>query len=319
LIKPTVSVIIPTRNRSELLQAAMTSVMNQTFEDFELIVVDDASEDATQGVFSFFRDERIKCVRHHTNRGEAASRNTGISHSKGEFIAFLDDDDQWLPEKLRLQLDLIRNSPSIVGAVYSSFMVIDMAKGITLGEWVPRKRGDIYRDMAFDNFVGTPSTVFLRKECFCRAGLFDKHIAYSLDYDMWIRISKEFHFDFIKMPLVKYYFHENQISRNLEIQARGKEALLKKHGPFFTSNKKAYSKHILDLGLLYRDQQKIEKARETFLKAIRIYPLRTGNYTGFMKCLGYGLLGKEYFTKLKMFKDSLSALVWCDKSAFRKF
>jgi len=297
----------------------MASVINQTFENFELIVVDDASEDDTQEVFSSFRDDRIKCVRHPFNRGEAASRNTGISHSQGEFIAFLDDDDRWLPEKLRLQLDLIRDSPPIVGAVYSSFIVIDMTSGMTLGEWIPKKRGDIYGDMAFDNFVGTPSTVFLRKECFCRAGLFDEHIAYSLDYDMWIRISKEFHFDFIEVPLVKYYFHENQISRNIEIQARGKEALLKKHGPFFTANKKAYSKHILDLGLLYRDQQMIEKARETFLKATKIYPMRTGNYTGLMKCLGYGLLGKEYFTRLKKFKDSLSAWVWCNRSAFRKF
>ncbi len=316
---PRVSVIIPTRNRAELLHAAMTSVLNQSFRNFELIVVDDHSEDDTQDVLSLFNDRRIKYIRHNVNRGESASRNTGITHSEGDYIAFLDDDDQWLPEKLRLQFDLMEKSPPIIGAVYSGFQVIDMAHGITLGEWVPKKRGNIYKDMALDNFVGTPSTVLLRKECFCRAGLFDEDIAYTLDYDMWIRISKEFHFDYIKRPLVKYHLHEDQISNNLEIRARGKEALLKKYGPFFTSNRKAYGKHMLDLGLLYRDQQEIGKANAACLKAIKVYPLRGGNYTGLMKCLGYALLGKGYYTKMKKFKEILSALIRPHKSAVRKF
>jgi glycosyltransferase involved in cell wall biosynthesis len=275
-----ISVIIPTYNRPELLSSAIGSVLNQTFQDFELIVVDDASEDQIQDVLTILNDRRIKYIRHKANRGEAAARNTGITHSGGEFIGFLDDDDQWLPEKLRLQIDLLENSSPEVGGVYSSFFAIDMENGRTLGQWVPKKRGDIYEDMRFDNFVGTPSTVLLRRECFYRAGLFDEDIAYGLDYDMWIRISKEFYFDYIKLPLVKYYLHKNQISNNLRIRSGGRETLLKKHHQFFTSDKKAFTNHLLELGLLYRNQQEIGRAQAAYLEAIRRYPIRVRNYTG---------------------------------------
>lgn len=314
-----VSVIIPTRNRAGMLQAAVASVLNQSFGDFELIIVDDGSEDNTRDVLCRFHDPRIRYIRHSENHGEAASRNTGVSHSEGAYVAFLDDDDQWLPEKLRLQLDLMEKSPPTTGAVYSGFQVIDMARGVTLGEWIPKKRGDIYKDLAFDNFVGTPSTVLLRRECFCRAGLFDEGIAYSLDYDMWIRVAREFHFDYIVKPLVKYHFHVDQISNNLEIKIRGKEALLKKYEEFFLSSREAFSKHLLDLGLLYRDRQEIDKANAAFLEAIRIYPLRGSHYTALVKCFGYVLLGKDHYMKLKRIKDSLSALVQPHRSALRKF
>jgi len=316
LMKPRISVIIPTYNRPEMLSAAICSVLNQTFQDFELIVVDDASEGQIQDLLTVFNDRRIKYIRHNANRGEGASRNTGIAHSEGEFIGFLDDDDQWLPEKLRLQFDLLEKSSPKIGGVYSSFFAIDMENGTTLGQWVPKKRGDIYEDMKFDNFVGTPSTVLLRRECFDRAGLFDEDIAYGLDYDLWIRISKEFHFDYIKIPLVKYYFHKNQISNNLEIRSRGREALLRKHSHFFTSNKKAYTNHLLELGLLYRNQQKIGRAETAFLEAIRIYPMRVSGYTYLIKCLGFYLLGKGYYTKLKKRKDSLISYVKFRKSEY---
>jgi glycosyltransferase involved in cell wall biosynthesis len=316
LMMPRISVIIPTYNRPELLLSAIGSVLNQTFQDFELIVVDDASEGQTQDVLTGFNDRRIKYIRHNANRGEAASRNTGITHAKGEFIGFLDDDDQWLPEKLRLQVDLLEKSSPKTGGVYSGFYAIDMENGITLGQWVPKKRGNIYADMKFDNFVGTPSTVLLRRECFYRAGLFDEGIAYGLDYDLWIRISKEFHFDYIKTPLVKYYFHKNQISNNLEIRSRGREALLRKHIHFFTSNKKAHTNHLLELGLLYRNQQEIGRAKTAFLEAIRIYPIRVSGYAYLIKCLGFYLLGKGYYTKLKERKDSLISYIDSRKSEY---
>lgn len=318
LMMPKISAIIPTYNRPEMLLSAVGSVLNQTFQDFELIVVDDASGGQIQDILTVFNDPRIKYIRHKANRGEAASRNTGIIHSQGEFIGFLDDDDQWLPGKLRLQFDLLEKSSPKIGGVYSSFFTIDMENGITLGQWVPKKRGDIYEDMKLDNFVGTTSTVLLRRECFNRAGLFDEDIAYGLDYDMWIRISKEFHFDYIKIPLVKYYFHKNQISKNLEIRSRGREALLRKHRYFFTSNKKAYTNHLLELGLLYRNQQEIGRAKAAYLKAIRIYPTQVSNYTGLIKCLSSFLLGRGVYLRLKRLKDSLAAPIWSRKSEYHR-
>ena len=117
-----VSVIIITHNRSNLLGAAITSVLNQTFQDFEIIVVDDASKDDTGNVVQTFDDKRIRYIRHETNKGHAAARNTGLQNAVGEYIGFLDDDDAWLPEKLQRQVALLDGSPAVVGGVYAGFL-----------------------------------------------------------------------------------------------------------------------------------------------------------------------------------------------------
>ena len=96
-----VSVVIPTHNRSEFLRSAIASVLSQTYQDFELIVVDDASTDSTAEVVASFNDSRIKFIRHQTNQGGSAARNTGIRASKCDYIAFLDDDDEWSPGKFQ--------------------------------------------------------------------------------------------------------------------------------------------------------------------------------------------------------------------------
>ena len=116
---PAVSVIIPTYNRAEFLRLAITSVLNQTFQDFEIIVVDDASEDHTHEVMNNLNDKRIKYIRHEVNKRVSAARNTGVLHSSGDYIAFLDDDDEWLPSKLQRQVALLEDSTSTCGGVYT--------------------------------------------------------------------------------------------------------------------------------------------------------------------------------------------------------
>ena len=228
-----VDVIITTYNRAEFLQAAIGSVLNQSFGDFTLIVVDDASQDDTQSIVESFNDKRIKYIRHTVNRGEPFARNTGVSNGRAEFVAFLDDDDEWLDEKLRLTVDLLENSPSKVGGVYSGLFIIDRSSGVIKGRKLAERRGDIYLDMVSRNVLFTPSTVLLRRKCFEKVGLFDESIPWMPDYDMWIRISKDFHFECIEEPLVKYHVHKNQSSNNAAIRARGLEAMLKKHHEFF--------------------------------------------------------------------------------------
>jgi Glycosyltransferases involved in cell wall biogenesis len=234
---PKVSVIIPTYNRAEFLSSAIASVLNQTFQDFEIIVVDDASTDNTHQVVSSFDNYRIKYIRHETNRNGSVARNTGIMMSSGEYIAFLDDDDEWLPEKLKIQVSLLENSSPKVGGVYTGSLEIDRATGKVLEQVVPSKRGDIYNDLLIENCIGTASTPILRKECFEKVGLFDESLPSSQDLDMWIRISEEFHFEYIKEPLVKYYVHKNKVNNNLEAVINGKEMIIKKYGRF-ASNKK---------------------------------------------------------------------------------
>src|SRR5688572_16958601 len=123
-----VSVIIPTHNRAQSVVTAIASVVRQTFQDLEIIVVDDASNDDTAEVLAQFRDKRIKVIRHQTNRGGAAARNTGIRHSTFDYIAFLDDDDEWLPEKLAKQMAALLTSPPEVGCVYTGYFVVEKSK-----------------------------------------------------------------------------------------------------------------------------------------------------------------------------------------------
>ena len=108
---PKVSVIIPTYNRADLLPRAVNSVLSQTFSDYEIIIVDDHSPDNTQDVIAAFTDPRIRSIRHRTNRRQSAAINTGIANAMGEYIAFLDDDDEWLPNKLEGQVCPIRLFP----------------------------------------------------------------------------------------------------------------------------------------------------------------------------------------------------------------
>ncbi|GAH83893.1 unnamed protein product, partial [marine sediment metagenome] len=123
----TVSVIIPTYNRADMVGRAIQSVINQTYQDFEIIIIDDASTDNTREVAREFqeREKRIKYFKHEINKGGGAARNTGIKNSKGEYIAFLDSDDEWYPEKLEKQIEIFNKNDENLGVVYSGVFYID--------------------------------------------------------------------------------------------------------------------------------------------------------------------------------------------------
>lgn len=118
---PTVSVVIPTYNRVDVLPRAVESVLDQTYEDFELLVVDDGSSDGTLSLLDSYDDPRVRVVSHGVNRGANVARNTGIEHANGEFVAFLDSDDSWHPEKLHRQLERYDTAPPECIAVYCDF------------------------------------------------------------------------------------------------------------------------------------------------------------------------------------------------------
>jgi glycosyltransferase involved in cell wall biosynthesis len=298
---PQVSVVIPTYNRAEFLRSAIASVLNQTYQDFEIIVVDDGSKDNTEDVVCHFNNRKIRYVRHETNKGVTVARNTGVLNSKGAIIAFLDDDDEWLPQKLTRQMAVLRRSPLQTGAVYTGLLRVDHRTGKILGEWIPTKRGDLFDELCFENCVGTASTVLLRKECFNTLGLFDEDICFGEEYDMWIRVSKRFLFECVNEPLVKYRVHPAKLSTNYELVISGLEAQLRKHEVFFRSNKKGYSYRYLSLGTLYCYVGNMGRGRVAFLTAIKLYPWGLRHYYNW--CLS--LLSAAYFKKLKQAREYL--------------
>ncbi len=303
---PKVSVIIVTYNRAALLPTAITSVLQQTFQDFEIIVVDDASQDETPAVVADFQDHRIRYIRHEQNTGEAGARNTGVTNATGEYIAFLDDDDEWLPDKLALQVDVLENSPARVGVVYTGRSTIDGATKKVVSIRIPTQGGDLLPELRKGNPI-TNSSVLLRKECFSKVGLFDEQIVYGLDYDMWIRIAGAYHFEYVAKLLVKYTVHEKSLSANLDRMIKGKEAVLKKHGAYFAQNGRDYSRFCAQLGILYYLNGNARKGRQMFLRAIRSYPFPTREYLTLISLSLLGTAGHKRVQKIKHLLSSPSS------------
>jgi len=300
---PKVSVIIPTYNRARYLLRALQSVLDQTFQDLEIVVVDDASTDETPQIVKALPDPRIRYFRHQTNMQEAGSRNTGVQNSVGAYIAFLDDDDVWLSQKLAMQVDLLDRKPSKIGAVYSSFLKIDAESGKVLGQWNAEKRGNVSDALREDNWIGIPSTILVRRECFDRVGLFDEKVEFGLDYDMWIRIAQFYEFDYLEEPLVLRSLNHGRLSTNWTLVMKGKESYLKKYPDFFSRDAKAYSRHLLTLGILYCHNGHLRMGRETLLKAIRRNPAELRNYY----YLALSLLGSQNFKRIRQFRDKMAS------------
>jgi len=181
---PKVSVIIPTYNRAKLLPRAVNSVLNQTFKDFELIIVDDASTDNTEEVVRRYKDHRIKYIRHKTNKGISISTNEGINKSKGQYIAFQDSDDEWLPEKLKKQMEII-TCESNIGVVYTGYIRISPTKKDYLpSKEVIRKNGNLHHDLLRENFIAKPTTL-IPKKVLDEVGLFDENISQLVDWEFF--------------------------------------------------------------------------------------------------------------------------------------
>jgi len=291
---PKVTVIIPTCNRAEFLRSAIASVLHQTFQDFEIVIIDDASRDHTSEVVTNFKDTRIKLIHHQVSKGAAEARNTGILNSNSEYIAFLDDDDEWLPDKLQTQVDFLENSPPEVGGVCAYRLTIDRVSGRLLHV----RRSETPLDISTMNFI-TTSSLLLRRRCFEEFGLFDKDIPAGSDYDMWLRISKKFSFEIIEKPLIRYYIHENSITFNYEKKIRGLEILFQKYDNLFRLKPRIYSRRYRTLGIHCCYNGEPHKGRKAFKKAIRMDPFEVRNY--FYFCLS--LLGAKRFIKIKKSKE----------------
>jgi len=300
---PKVSVIIPTCNRSAYLKRAIESVCAQTYTDFEIIVIDDASTDDTPEVVAQFRDKPIKYIRHAENKGGSAARNTGITHSQSEYIAFLDDDDEWLPNKLDMQVALLDSSSDQVGVVYTGNQTIDWETQQVRATIRPTKRGDLSKDLMRYNPVGPTSSTLIRRKCFELVGMFDESLPSFQDYDVWIRISRKFHFENITLPLLKYYVHNKKIWSNPDVLYRGIQLMLEKHGTANNAFRKKFSYQLLNVGGMFCRNGNTKQGRLAYRHAIGLYPFEVRNYFYFL----LSLCGEENFKKAQSFKEKYFA------------
>jgi glycosyltransferase involved in cell wall biosynthesis len=224
-----VSVIIPSYNREQVIERAVRSVMAQTCGDIEIIVVDDGSTDGTSSLVAALaeQDQRIRYLQHHTNLGAQAARNTGIRAAQGEWIAFLDSDDEWLPQRLELELSLAHKRG--VAVVYSECYVKNGYNNELKLFCTKPKSGDIYRDLL--EYPGPTFQGFLvKKECLERIGYLDETITSYQEWDTAIQLARYYEFGFVETPLFIYHRHEDEtISKDMKRDADGWAKIVEKH------------------------------------------------------------------------------------------
>jgi glycosyltransferase involved in cell wall biosynthesis len=214
---PQVSVIIPTYNRAHLVGEAIESVLSQTYEDLELIVVDDGSEDETRKIVSSYSSQITYL--HQEQEGVSAARNRGIEQAQGEYLSFLDSDDLWLKEKLYLQMEYLTSHPEILICYTDEIWI---RKGVRVN---PMKKHRKYSGMIFEHClplcIVSPSSVVIKRQLLDEVGGFDETLEVCEDYDLWLRISARYPIRFIEKPLiVKRGGHGDQLSRKWNGQDR---------------------------------------------------------------------------------------------------
>jgi glycosyltransferase involved in cell wall biosynthesis len=208
--KPLVSVIIPTYNRDWIVKEAIDSVLKQDFDDYELIVVDDGSDDNTPAILRAYGNKVI--ILHQPNKGVSAARNRGIAAASGRLIAFLDSDDLWLPRKLSAQVKFFKDhSEAVVNQTQEHW--------IRNGRRVnPKKKHHKFSGMIFERSLAlclvSPSAVMIKKSLFGTVGVFDEHLPACEDYDLWLRISCRYPVHLIETALIiKRGGHDDQLSK----------------------------------------------------------------------------------------------------------
>lgn len=215
---PIVSVVIPSFNRAHVLPRTLASVRAQTFDAVEILVIDDGSADDTAAVVTACGDPRVRYLRQLRNMGVSAARNRGLREALGDFIAFLDSDDEWMPEKLERQVALFRRLPEHVGLLYTGVQSVREDGTTTIEQ--PADRGDVHREMLWHNVIhGGGSNVMIRRNVVATIGFFHEGLPAIEDYEYWLRITRAYAVDFVPEPLVRYHDRRDTMRRSLSWRA----------------------------------------------------------------------------------------------------
>lgn len=215
---PLVSVIVPVYNGAHTIRATLDSVFEQSYENFELIVIDDGSTDETLAVVGSFKDSRLK-VFSHANAGVAASRNRGVSHAVGSYISFLDADDLWTPDKLEAQIQALETSEKAAVA-YSWTDYIDESGRFVAYDQRVTFSGDVYGELLLRDFLESASNVTIRRQAFLDVQGFDQNLSGAADWDLFLRLAEQHHYAAVPRLGVLYRIGGSSMSANLEMQER---------------------------------------------------------------------------------------------------
>lgn len=270
---PTVSVIIPTYNRAHLIGRSIASVLNQTYQDFEIIVIDDGSSDNTEQLILNFGNEKIRYIRHEKNKGQPAARNAGIKAARGNYIAFHDSDDECLPEKLEKVMKVFETAPPSIGVVYSGFYKIT-GDNITYmpTSWVTEKEGNIHQQLLRGSCVWAGNMI-TRKECLEKVGMFDESLPALEDWELTIRISKHYEFKFIEEPLIIVYYTLDSVTANQDAYINAFKIIIEKHYQEFINDMTLLANHHYGIGYLLCQGGRLKEGRDFYIKSLKLRPV----------------------------------------------
>lgn len=272
---PEVSVIIPTYNRAASIGDSVNSVLNQTFQNFEIIIVDDGSTDETEVTVSAFSDTRIKLISHESNKGAATARNTGIRASRGNFIAFLDSDDRWLPDKLKIQTDYLKISPEI-GSCSTGYYKYQPQIGF-FASYPVNLESDWIKHLLTTMDLSFGTTLLVRKDCFNKTGLFDADFPRHEDWDWVLSYLKYYKHHVIEQPLVEIVRSSGVDPEKIE---KANMLLLEKHREQFYQfgnryGRRVESKRWIEVAQAYFKARKTGKGIKFLWKAFMLNPAQT--------------------------------------------
>ena len=222
----TISIILPAYNAERHILKAIESVQQQTFSDFELLVINDGSTDRTLELLETVKDARLK-VFSYQNSGVSVARNRGITHTKGDFIAFLDTDDLWTPDKLELQLTVLQQHPE-AGVAYSWTHYMDEQGKYCHADQPINFEGNIYADLLTINFLGNGSNPLIRRQALESVGGFDPALTHAEDWDLYLRLAARWPFVVVPKPQILYRQTSGSASSKIEVMEKGSLSVIEK-------------------------------------------------------------------------------------------
>ena len=296
-LPPETTVVITCFNYGHYLKGCIESVLNQSYRDYEIVVIDDGSTDNTSAVMQdYLALPNLKYIRQE-NGGQAKAKNRGIENAQGRFVAFLDADDMWEKEKLQKQLPLFYTDE--IGVVFSRARFIDEIGQpldyLVTGKYLVPHKGKVSEFLFLDNFVPFSSSI-VRRQCLERCGGFDESFKMGIDWDLWLRLSVLYEFDYIEEPLMTYRMrHTGQMSQNAEERQRWSDRIMKQFKDNYpgilsieTIRQAAYIT-ACNRGEYYVDKD-IVRSMHYFTEAIRVSPINIHTYIKIAKLVLKSLL-----------------------------
>ena len=240
-----VSIIMPTYNRADTLPRAIQSVLDQSWLHFELIIIDDGSDDGTEQVVRSFEDNRVHYIQS-DHRGASAARNVGIAQAKYDAIAFLDSDDQWHKDFLTILTNCLTGATPETGVVFCGYWYFSESQKTYRPAECAFVAGDIMEEVIKGNFIALPAAL-VKKICFDQCGGFDESLPCRHDWELWIRIARQWQFQYVDKPLLNVYQSQSSISTNYKYLVEGWAPLIKKHLDLFSKYPEILASHYLKI------------------------------------------------------------------------